>query len=125
MGAAVQSVTLTEVTHRSVKQIIWDWKSTDLGGVTSATSNCYTGRLLYVAQIPGLVAEQPTDQYDVTVTDANGVDILVGLGADLTNVANTYKSDVDGLGCVVESKLTLTIAAAGDEKHGKTILYIR
>jgi hypothetical protein len=125
MGAAVQSVTLTEVTHRSVKQIIWDWKSTDLGAVVSTTSGYFTGRVLYAAQIPGLVAEQPSDAYDLTVTDANGVDVLVGLGANLTNAANTYKSDVDGLGCVVESKLTLTIAAAGDEKHGKTILYIR
>jgi hypothetical protein len=125
MGAAVQTVTLTEVTHRSVKLIVWDWKATDLGAVVSTTSNYYTGRVLYAAQLPGAAAEQPADAYDLTVTDSNSVDVLKALGANLTNAAPTYKSDKDGLGCVVESKLTLTIAAAGDEGHGKTILYIR
>lgn len=53
------------------------------------------------------------------------VDVLKGLGADLGNAANTYKADSDGLGAVVESKLTLAVTNAGNAKGGKTILFIR
>jgi hypothetical protein len=122
---ADQVVTLTETTHRSMKMIVWDWLCTDGGIVSSATSNYYTGRIVYAVQIPDTGGTIPTDAYDVTVLDSSGVDVLNGLGMNLNHDVRTYKDDMDGLGAVCESKLTLTIAAAGNAKGGQTILYIR
>jgi hypothetical protein len=122
---ADQVVTVTETTHRPIDLVVWDWLCTDGGIVSSATTSYYTGRILYAIQIPDGGGTLPTDAYDVTVLDSNGVDVLNGLGANLNHDVVTYKADVDGLGAVCESKLTLTIAAAGNAKGGQTILYIQ
>ena len=119
------TVAKSEITHRSLKKIVFDWTSSAGGAADATTDEYYTGRIVYAAQIPEAAGTQPTDQYDVTVVDADGVDVLAGLGANLGNAANTYKADSDGLGAVVESQLTLAVTNAGDTKGGKTILFIR
>ena len=119
------TVTTTETTHTSVKQIKFVWTSSAGGAADATTTAAFDGRVIYAAQIPDGGGTQPTNAYDVTVTDANGVDVLKGLGADLSNAANTYKADSDGLGAVSGSTLTLAVTNAGASKGGKTILYIR
>lgn len=49
-----------------------------------------TGRLEQVEFIPAAGAAQPTDAYDVTLPDQYGRDVLLGVGANVSNVrANT------------------------------------
>lgn len=119
------TVTTTEITHQPVKKVVFDWTSSAAGAADATTTGYYTGRLIYAAQIPDAGGTQPTDAYDVTVVDADGVDLLKALGANLSNAATTYKAEADGLGAVVESQLTLGVTNAGNAKGGKTILYIR
>lgn len=119
------TVVTTEIIHRPVKKVVFTWTSSAGGAADAVTTEFFTGRIIYAAQLPDGGGTQPTDLYDVTVTDADGVDVLKGLGADLSNAAATYKADSDGLGAVVESKLTLAVTNAGNAKGGKTILYIR
>jgi hypothetical protein len=119
------TVTKSEITHQPIKKITFTWTSSAGGQADAETAEFYTGRVIYAVQIPDGGGTQPTDQYDVVVTDADGVDVLKGLGANLSNAANTYKADSDGLGAVVESKLTLAVTGAGNAKGGKTILFIR
>ena len=119
------TVTTSEVTHQPVKKIVFDWTSSAGGAADATTTGYYTGRIVYAAQVPDSGGTQPTDAYDVTVVDGGGGDLLAGLGANLSNAANTYKSDANGLGAVVESQLTLAVTNAGNAKGGKTILYIR
>ena len=89
------------------------------------TVELYTGEVLRVVQIPDGGGTQPTDLYDVVVNDGDGADVLLGLGANLGNAANTDKVAADKLGVVTNSKLTLAVTNAGNAKGGKTILYIR
>jgi hypothetical protein len=121
-----QVVTITEKTAFSVKEIIWDWLSTDAGVVVgSVTTYPYTGRCIYCSLESDAATTDPTDQWDCTVKDADGVDVLKGLGADVTKAATVYKADSDGLGAVVESKLTLAVSGAGNAKGGIVRLFIR
>jgi len=119
------TVTNTEITHTSVKKIVFDWESAADGTATSTTTNKFTGVVERVVQIPDGGVTQPTDLYDVVVNDSDGSDILHGLGANLSNAANTYKSTKDGLGTVVLSTLSLSVSNAGATKGGKTIIYLR
>lgn len=119
------TVTKTEVVHRSVKKIEFDWTSSSGGAADSTSTYPYTGLIERVVQIPDSGGTQPTNAYDVVVNDADGTDILHGLGANLANDSVTLKSSSDGLGAVVESKLTLAVTNAGDSKGGKTIIYLR
>lgn len=120
-----QVVTITEQNWPSVKKIVWDWLCTDGGVVSSATTNVYDGALLSAVFTPDAAATQPTNGYDVTILDAGNTDVLSGLGADLSNSATVVKKHTDGLAGVSASKLTLTIANAGDAKGGVVTLLIR
>jgi hypothetical protein len=120
-----QVVVKTEVTHTSVKRITWDWLSTDAGVVTSATTKTFDGEILAAVFIPDSAGTQPTNLYDVTITDSASIDVLAGLGADLSNAASVTKKHTDGLSAVAGSVLTLNIANAGNAKGGIVHLYIR
>ncbi len=120
-----QVVTVTEKKHTSVKQITWDWLCTDLGVVTSATTKAFDGVLERAVFIPDAAGTQPTNSYDVTITDADSVDVLAGLGADLSNSATVVKKHSDGLTAVAGSILTLNVSNAGNAKGGVVILHLR
>lgn len=120
-----QVVTKTETTYTSVKKISWDWLSTDLGVVTSATTKVYDGLLERAVFIPDASGTQPTNGYDVTITDSDSTDVLATLGADLSNAATVTKVHSNGLGAVAGSVLTLNVSNAGDAKGGQVILYLR
>ena len=120
-----QVVTLTETTHTSVKRIQWDWLCTDAGAVLSSTTKAYDGLLERVVFVPDAAGTQPTDQYDVTITDPDGNDVLAGLGADLSNAATVVKTHANGLTAVSGQVLTLNVAAAGNAKGGNVIVYLR
>jgi hypothetical protein len=119
------SVAKSETTYTSVKKIKFTWVSAADGSATGATVSPYDGRVIACIQIPDSGATQPTNAYDITVTDADGVNVLHGLGADLSNAATTYKTQEDKLGVVAGSVLTLNVTNAGDTMGGVTILYIR
>lgn len=123
--ATAQVVTLSEKKHTSVKRIYWDWLSTDLGVVTSQTTKAFDGVIERAVFIPDAAATQPTNLYDVTITDSDGVDVLAGLGADLSNAATVVKKHSDGLTAVAGSLLTLNVSNAGDAKGGIVILLLR
>ena len=123
--ATAQVVTLTEKKSTSVRKISWDWLSTNLGVVTSASVNTYDGVLERAVFIPDAAGTQPTNAYDVTITDSDSTDVLAGLGADLSNAATVTKVHSNGLGAVAGSVLTLNVSNAGDAKGGQVILYLR
>jgi hypothetical protein len=120
-----QAVTLTETRSGPLKKVVWDWLCTDAGAVSSQTSYPYSGEIIEAAFVPDGGGTQPTTGYDATILDADGLDVLNGLGADLGNAATVYKVQTDKLGAVASSKLTLTIANAGNAKGGVVHLFIR
>ena len=125
---ADQVVTITEPVRlgSGIDKISWDWLSATGGTVTaSITTDYYTGIILCMEMIPDAATTTPTAAYTATVKDDSGVDLLHGLGVgSSTATATVSKVFSDGLGIIVNSKLTLAIAAAGDAKGGILNLYI-
>lgn len=124
-------------------QVILDWTSAGggAGTVSLGIASTYAaqkpfgdfgplpkklkGYLRSFATIPGLLGDKattvPTDQYDITLLDAYGFDVLGGNGANRSSSVEerTYSTgEVE-----IDSELTLTISAAGDNKTGRMILY--
>lgn len=119
--------TITEHRLGTVKKITFDWLSDDAAGTaTGTTPHAYDGELIRVITDPDGGGTAPDLNYDVTLTDADGHDLLFGAGADRHNVNTEYLyRETPGLGCVAHSRLTLNVAAAGNAKGGLFILWLR
>jgi hypothetical protein len=50
--------------------------------VSANTLDIKRGRILQAKFVPGAGGSVPTDLYDVTLADADGADLLLGLGGD-------------------------------------------
>jgi len=133
MSAQAVVITPTETTEdQRLRKIIWDWLSTDAGAVVDTrtvgedprTVDDYNGVLLRVEWIPDSGGTAPTTLYDTYLYNEDGVDVLNGMGVDRSATATESKNFSDGLGCVVNSKLRLVVANAGDAKGGKLIAYV-
>lgn len=119
------TVTITEITHTPVKKVSFDWLSDAAGAADAVTTATLNGRVIYAVYQSDGGGTAPTNLWDVTVKDDSGIDVLKGTGADVTSAATVYKADSDGLGAVVESKLTLAVTNAGNAKGGIVTLFIR
>lgn len=118
---AAGTVTVVEINGYHIKRIAWTWTSTAGGAADLVTTVTYTGQIVALVTDPGATA--PTDNYDITVTDADGVDVLNALGAN-RDTANTEQV-VSGMGIVVGQPLTLNVTNAGDSKQGVVYLYLK
>jgi len=119
----------------SIRKLTCDWTS-DGSGNASGTSPKIVGTIIKGVTDPGATA--PTDDYDITITDAEGLDVLAvcqsGLSnRDTANSEQVYFLVLDAAGTpltqsvhpVVCDQLTVTVANAGDTKSGQLILYYR
>jgi hypothetical protein len=108
-----------------VNSMTLSWTS-DSSGDATATTGAIFGTILRVATNPGATA--PTDNYDVTLSDADGFDILYGLGAnrDTANTESISPVDpVSGVPPVVAGPLSLSVSSAGASKVGTVVIYYR
>lgn len=121
-----------------IKKIIVDWTSDDTTGAVSGTTAKVTGELIKGVTDPGSAA--PTDDYDIVLTDEEGVDVLGQciaasqlINRDTANSEQNYffvlNKDASPLSMaafpVVADKLTVSITNAGNSKTGQLILYVR
>ena len=119
-----------------IRRVICDWLSDDSDGTVSGTTDKIVGTLVKGVTDPGSVA--PTDNYDITLTDEEGLDVLGACQSTLANrdTANSeqvYFLVLDAAGTplaqsvhpVVCDKLTVSIANAGNAKTGQLILYYK
>lgn len=122
---AVPVVTVTErVKTRNVRKIVWTWTSgsgDDAGEASASNLTELDGEILGLETNPGSTA--PTDNYDITITDSDGHDVLIGAGAN-RDTANTEYVDRASLAGVAGSKLTLNVTNAGDQKEGVVVLWV-
>jgi hypothetical protein len=107
------------------------WTSHTDGTVALPTPTI-NGTILRVTFNPGATA--PTDNYDVTLTDEDGIDVLGGQGAnrDTANsesvcpgLAFTDGTTTSVVPIAVAGTLTLNVSNAGDSKQGTVVLYVR
>ena len=117
---------------RTVRVLSLAWTSS-LGGAVSGiqTRGKPSGELLRVSFIPGTGAVQPSSGYGVTLLDEDGIDVLEGKGADLSNAAATSITPLIGDGTTtnrlveIDGALTLTVSGAGSATQGTVKLYFR
>lgn len=124
--------------QRGLKKILVDWVSDASAGNVVITTRKIVGELIKLVTDPGATA--PTDNYDVVITDEEGVDVLAacvttGRAADrdTANSEQVYffveNLDASPLASsvhpVVCDALTITISNAGNSKVGQLILYYR
>lgn len=123
--------TVVRSRYGDLEKIAIAWTSS-AGGAVDATIENVVGEILRVAFNPGATA--PTDDYDVVITDADGLDVLAAQGAnrDTANSEHICPGVAlkDGVTTsvrpiVVFGTLTLAITNAGDSKVGALTLYIR
>lgn len=103
-------------------------------GAVAWTSDYVRGSIERVVFAPG-PAPYPTNLYDVTLKDANGFDVLAGLGQNLSS--NTASQVVPALASgvapmttsacpfVVNDRLILGVTNADFGKQGRVILYVK
>jgi hypothetical protein len=120
--------------HRGpIRKIVVDWTSDDTTGAVSGTTRKIVGELIKGVTDPSATA--PTDNYDITITDPEGTDVLAASLSKLTDrdTANTevaYFGLTDGTVNtsafpVVCDELTISVANAGNSKLGQLVLYYR
>lgn len=117
---AAQIATVEESCFGGVCKVKWAWTSATGGTVVLETAKSYYGEVLALFTDPGATA--PTDNYDITIPDTEGYDVMQGAGANRDTANN--ETAVPTAKSVAFGKLTLTIANAGDEKTGVAVLYI-
>lgn len=103
------------------------WESNGDGDAT-ATIKGIRGTIERITYNPGPTA--PEDNYDVTLKDQDGIDVLNGTGANLhtTNTLNTVTTINDGttyLPMGTMGDLALVVDAAGATKNGVIRIYYR
>lgn len=120
------AVTTTQPTSRVTKYSV-AWLSDASGDVSANTFAVGYGTLVQVRFIPDSGGTQPTDAYDMTITDANGVDILSGGGSNLSNATSTTAVPAVSTyfrRTLEAGNLTPVVAAAGNAKGGTVTLLI-
>lgn len=115
------TVTVTESIFAPVKKIKWAWTSSAGGEADKVTTNAYFGQVIALVTDPGSTA--PDDDYDITITDVEGYDVMQGAGLN-RDTSNT-ETAVPTATSVAFGTLTLNVTNAGAAKQGVAILYIK
>lgn len=117
--------------HGSIRTVVASWTA-DGSGNAAGTSLKINGELLKGVTNP---TDGPTDNYDITLTDADGADLLSGSAdnladRDTTNTETVHFNLTDGEAPIaaypaVNSTVTVTVATAGSGKSGVLTIYYR
>jgi hypothetical protein len=94
--------------------------TSDAFGTASVSASVTTGRLEWLKIVPNLGATQPTNNFDIKLRDADGLDHL-GIGATSSlgdNLPNTgpWMFQFDPSRLVFSQTLTLVVTGAGSGK---------
>jgi hypothetical protein len=117
--------------YLQTREIGWRWVADGSGDVSGEGGINITGAIVGARFAPDTGDTQPLDLYDVTVVDGNGVDILMGVGANapqsLTSTTN-YRTPVtsdNGFPYLVDEKITPVVAGAGAANAGYIYITLR
>lgn len=124
MADQVVTITQDSIAY-PLQKIQWDWLSATDGAVSSAASGWYCGKIVKVSLASDGAPTAPTNLYDVTIEDQDGLDVLSGGGVDVTSAATVYINDPTKTLWVRSNVLTLKVAAAGAEKGGVVTMLIQ
>lgn len=118
------TATFVEERYKTVKKISIDWVSDSAGVATGTTENVYDGLVERLVTVPDGAALAPSASYDITLSDQDSTDVLMGAGAN-RHSANTEQVLAASLGVVAYDTLTVNVAGAGASNAGSVYVYIR
>jgi len=112
----------------SVWKCTWTWLSDASGNVSANTKEAPYGRVIRFDTDPDAGGLAPDDNYDLSLLDTSGVDVLQGQGAnrDTANVESVIFSVPiwhNGAGSGGRT-LDITIANAGNANSGVLVVWI-
>lgn len=111
--------------QKNLEQISIVWTSdASSGEVWGNAFSVGAGALWQVKFIPGVGMAQPTNSYDVTIEDEDGCDVVVGKGANLSNVTSYIGVQNAPLSWLTGQDLDVVVSAAGNSKQGTVVLVI-
>lgn len=114
------AITWTEYHDRAMMVVKATVAMEGTSETSSATTHSYYG---FVVQCFVDETDAPDDNYDITITDEFGVDVLNGKGQNLTADTTITQADLDnGMAC--SGKLTLAFAQGTSGKDVDVYLYI-
>ena len=125
------SIAIIQSGSRTVKKLELDWLCDASGNVNGVDTEAISGEILRVTFTPDGGGTAPTNLYDVTLDDEDGIDVLNGKGANLSNTTTTSIAPLYGDGTTtnrpvaVDGKLTLDVSNAGNAKGGIVAVYYR
>ena len=122
------TITTTVTKSGALSKYKMDWLSDASGDVDVDAIPMIQGEIQSVHYFPDAGGTQPSDNYDLTMADSFGVDILTGTGANLSQTTDTYA--VPALSTyfkvVIEAgSYDLVVANAGNAKGGILEVVIR
>ena len=122
------TITTTVTKSGALSKYKMDWLSDASGDVDVDAIPMIQGEIQSVHYFPDAGGTQPSDNYDLTMADSFGVDILTGTGANLSQTTDTYA--VPALSTyfkvVIEAgSYDLVIANAGNAKGGIVEVLVR
>lgn len=128
MSAVQSSRSFGPAGQDATEKIEWAWL-TSTGAIDDTVSGAVTpfkvdGLVIMMVTVPD-ESNPPTDNYDITITDEDGRDVLGGNGANRDAVAIEDVQPARNPAAVSNTKLTLNVANAGAGGQGRTLLYIR
>jgi hypothetical protein len=103
------------------------WTSDASGNVNGTPVALKRGRLLQVKFAPTNGGTQPSNNYAAMLFDADGVDLLAGKGAALSNTAASVAVPIVSAvspAFIDPGNFTPTISAAGNVTNGRIDLYV-
>lgn len=129
-GIVTYKIEREDVLARNLKITI-DWVS-DAAGAADGVIYGAVGRIERVVTDPDDTAA-PTTLYDVALNDEQGIDVLLGRGANRSATVSesiapghpiTDGTTTGVVPVAVHGALTLAVTNAGDTKAGKIVLYL-
>tara|TARA_R110000824_G_scaffold4035_3_gene19182 strand:- start:2425 stop:2808 length:384 start_codon:yes stop_codon:yes gene_type:complete len=122
------TITTTVTKNGALSKYKMDWLSDASGDVDVDAIPMIQGEIQSVHYFPDAGGTQPSDNYDLTMADSFGVDILTGTGANLSQTTDTYA--VPALSTyfkvVIEAgSYDLVVANAGNAKGGIVEVIVR
>ena len=113
---------------RGITRYSFVWVSDASGDVSGTDVTLKSGTLLQMTTIPAAAGAAPTDNYDLVINDAQGVDILGGAGAnrDTANAEVVVPAVSTYFRRYVEAgTFTPVVSNAGNAKGGTIVLLIQ
>ena len=108
-------------------KLVVTWLSTT-GGVANSANIPFNGKILRAVTNPD-GTDAPTDDYDITLTDEDGLDLAQGVLADRDTANSEQVVPLIGDGTITTQLvayvglLVVNIAAAGSEKAGVVTIF--